>query len=205
MKATHLLLLAAMTLPASAEDPAQPTTKTETAVVGGGCFWCVEGQYEMLKGVKAVTSGYAGGSKKNPTYKDVCTGTTGHAEVVKIDFDPTVISYREIVDLFWEAHDPTTLNQQGPDHGTQYRSIILFSSDAQKQSAEASKAEAQKKFKSPITTEIVPLDDFYPAEDYHQDFARNNPYQGYIQAVSKPKIEKFRHKLEEEGKKAENK
>ena len=170
-------------------------SKTEIATVGGGCFWCTEALYQMLPGVKTVVSGYAGGQKENPTYKEVCGGQTGHAEVIQIEFDPKVISYEKILENFWEAHDPTTLNRQGADTGTQYRSIILYSNEAQKAAAEKSKAEAQKKFSSPIVTEIVPLKKFYKAEGYHQDYYRNNPSAGYCRMVIQPKVEKFEKKL----------
>src|SRR6267154_1319223 len=145
---------------------------TEIATLGGGCFWCTEAIFQMLPGVKSVTSGYAGGTKENPTYKEVCTGQTGHAEVIQIEFDPNLVSYEKILSTFWDAHDPTTLNRQGADNGTQYRSIILYNSDAQKLAAEKSKAEAQKHFPKPIATQIVPLKVFYKAERYHQDYYR---------------------------------
>jgi peptide-methionine (S)-S-oxide reductase len=172
--------------------------KTEKATLGGGCFWCVEAVYETLPGILSVTSGYAGGQTENPTYEDICTGKTGHAEVVQIEYDPAKISYERIIDLFWEAHDPTTLNRQGADTGTQYRSIILTSDDAQKKAAEESKDRAQAKFKSPIVTEIVPLEKFYPAEDYHQDFYRENPMHPYNLAVTRPKLKKFQAALEQQ-------
>ncbi len=159
------------------------TNKTELATLGGGCFWCTEAIYEMLPGVKAAVSGYAGGTTPNPTYQQVCSGDTGHAEVIQIEFDPTVITYAQVLATFWEAHDPTTLNRQGADVGTQYRSIILYHSDAQKAVAEKSKAEAQKHFKNPIVTEIVPLTKFWPAEDYHQEYYALNPNAGYCRAV----------------------
>ncbi len=196
MKKSFTVLFAAMSTAfgLSAADKSD-TTKLESAIVGGGCFWCVEAQYKMLKGVKKVISGYAGGHVKDPTYKQVCEGATGHAEVVQIDYDPTVITYRDVIDLFWDAHDPTTLNRQGNDRGPQYRSIILYTSEEQKKIAEESKTNAQTIIKEPIVTEIVPLEIFYPAEDYHQDYFTNNPYQGYCQAVVKPKVVKFREKL----------
>jgi peptide-methionine (S)-S-oxide reductase len=171
------------------------TNHLEVATLGGGCFWCTEAVFQMLPGVKSVTNGYAGGTKENPTYKEVCSGDTGHAEVIQIAFDPKVISYEKLLETFWEAHDPTTLNQQGADRGTQYRSIILYSSDAQKAAAEKSKAEAQKHFSKPIVTQIVPLKKFYRGEDYHQDYYRNNPDAGYCRAVIRPKVEKFEKKL----------
>ena len=172
-----------------------PNSTTETATLGGGCFWCTEAMFQMLPGVKSVTSGYAGGTTENPTYKEVCTGRTGHAEVIQIEFDPKLVSYEKILETFWEAHDPTTLNRQGADAGTQYRSIILYNSDAQKIAAEKSKAEAQKHFSKPIVTEIVPLKHFYKAEDYHQDYFRTNPNQPYCRLVIEPKVEKFEKKL----------
>jgi peptide-methionine (S)-S-oxide reductase len=164
---------------------------TEVATLGGGCFWCVEAVYERIDGVRSVVSGYAGGQKANPTYEEVCNGTTGHAEVVQVHFDPEVISYEDILDLFWKAHDPTTLNRQGADVGTQYRSIILYNSEAQAQAAERSKAKAVAYFDDPIVTEIVPLSTFYEAENYHQDYYDNNPYAGYCTFVIKPKLQKL--------------
>jgi len=172
------------------------TNSTEVATLGGGCFWCTEAIYQMLPGVKSVTSGYGGGTTENPTYKDVCSGRTGHAEVIQIEFDPKAISYEKILDTFWDAHDPTTLNRQGNDEGTQYRSIILYSNEAQRLAAEKSKTAAQKRFKQPIVTEIVPLTKFYKAEGYHQNYYRNNPNQPYCRAVIRPKVEKFEHKLQ---------
>lgn len=195
-------ILAVMSLlvsPALSADPA-PTGKTESAVIGGGCFWCVEAQYKMLKGVQKVVSGYAGGTVDNPTYKQVCNGDTGHAEVIRIDYDPDIITFKDIIDLFWLAHDPTTLNRQGNDEGTQYRSTIMYSSEEQKKIAEASMAEAQKEIQGKIVTEIVALKKFYPAEDYHQDYFANNPYQGYCRVVVSPKVAKFKKKLEEKAK-----
>lgn len=216
MKTLTTLLFALMAaLNTHAADA--PAAKTETAVIGGGCFWCVEAQYLLVKGVKKVTSGYAGGKTENPTYEDICTGKTGHAEVIQIEFDPAVTTYKEIIDLFWDAHDPTSVTKedhvtsygkfvpkgtpyQGNDYGTQYRSAIFYTSEEQKKTAEASKAEAQKNFKDPIATEIAPLKKFYPAEDYHQNFQARNPQQGYVRAVVTPKTEKFKHTLEDKGK-----
>ena len=171
------------------------TNHTELATLGGGCFWCTEAIFQMLPGVKSVTSGYAGGTKENPTYKEVCRGDTGHAEVIQIEYDSKVVSYEKLLETFWEAHDPTTLNRQGADSGTQYRSIILYGSEAQKAAAEKSKAEAQKQFSKPIVTEIVPLTKFYKGEDYHQDYYRANPNQPYCRVVIRPKVEKFEKKL----------
>lgn len=169
--------------------------KTQTATLGGGCFWCVEAVYERMPGIISVTSGYAGGEKENPTYEDICTGKTRHAEVVQIEYDPEKISYDKIIDLFWDAHDPTTLNRQGNDVGTQYRSIILTTNDDEARAAKESKDRAQAKFSSPIVTEIVPLEKFYPAEDYHQDFYRENPMHPYNMAVIRPKLDKLKDKL----------
>jgi peptide-methionine (S)-S-oxide reductase len=176
------------------------TNKTVLATLGGGCFWCTEAIYQMLPGVKSVVSGYAGGKTENPTYKQVCEGNTGHAEVIQIEFDPGVISYEKILETFWEAHDPTTLNRQGADTGTQYRSVIFYHSETQKAAAEKSKAAAQKDFIQPIVTEIRPLTKFYKAEGYHQDFYRNNPNQGYCRAVIQPKVDKFEKKLKAQTK-----
>jgi peptide-methionine (S)-S-oxide reductase len=164
---------------------------TEIATLGGGCFWCIEAVYNRIDGVRAVVSGYAGGGKVDPTYEEVCSGDTGHAEVVQIHFDPNVITYEEILDLFWKAHDPTTLNRQGADVGTQYRSIILYNSEAQARAAERSKAKAAAAFDEPVVTEIVPLSRFYPAEKYHQDYYRNNPRAGYCSFVIRPKLQKL--------------
>jgi peptide-methionine (S)-S-oxide reductase len=171
--------------------------QTETATLGGGCFWCVEAVYERLPGIISVVSGYAGGQTENPTYEEIGTGKTGHAEVVQIKYDPAKISYEKIIDLFWEAHDPTTLNRQGADTGPQYRSIILTENDDQMRIANESKTRAQSKSKSPIVTEIVPLTKFYPAEDYHQDFYRENPMHPYNQAVIRPKLKKLDEKATE--------
>ena len=187
------------TLTIHAEETNKSTTMqtntTELATLGGGCFWCTEALFQMLPGVKSVTSGYAGGKTENPTYKDVCRGDTGHAEVIQIEFDPAKTSYEKVIETFWEAHDPTTLNRQGHDSGTQYRSIILYNSTAQKDIAEKSKAAAQKNFADKIVTEIMPLKKFYKAEGYHQNYYRSNPDQGYCRAVIRPKVEKFEKKL----------
>jgi len=179
------------------KDTIDPNSATERATFGGGCFWCVEAVFEKLYGVKSVTSGYAGGHVENPTYQQVCAHTTGHAEVVQIAFDPKKISFDDLLGLFWEAHDPTTLNRQGNDFGPQYRSIILYENDAQNQAAEKSKQVAQKNFKPPIVTEIAPLKNFYSGEDYHQDYYRNNPNQGYCSAVIRPKVEHLADKIDE--------
>lgn len=170
------------------------TQQTETATVAGGCFWCLEAVYEMLRGVEKVTSGYAGGHVPNPDYHAVCTGSTGHAEVVQIEFDPKEISYQDILDIFFTIHDPTTLNRQGPDSGTQYRSAIFTHSPEQQSIAEATvnEVDADGPWDDPVVTEVVPLDVFYPAEEYHQQYFRRNPYQGYCQAIIAPKVSKAR-------------
>jgi peptide-methionine (S)-S-oxide reductase len=161
------------------------------AFVAGGCFWCVEAVYERIEGVVSAVSGYAGGTVPNPTYTEVTTGDTGHAEAVKITFDPDVISYKEILKIFWKSHDPTTLNRQGADVGTQYRSAIFYENDDQRNIAEASRKEAQEAFSRTIVTEIAPLDEFYDAEEYHQDYFEKNPYAGYCRVVIAPKLEKL--------------
>ncbi|OGU30656.1 MAG: peptide-methionine (S)-S-oxide reductase [Ignavibacteria bacterium GWA2_35_9] len=165
----------------------------EKATFGGGCFWCTEAIYERVEGVHSVVSGYAGGTVKNPTYKQVCDGTTGHAEVTQITYDPKVVSYDELLEIFFKTHDPTTLNRQGADIGTQYRSVIFYHNDEQKQKAEYYKSELNKSgaWDNPVVTEISPLINFYSAEDYHQDYYANNPNQGYCAFVIGPKVEKF--------------
>lgn len=168
------------------------TGEFETAVLGGGCFWCLEGAYEIVPGVVDVENGYAGGGRANPTYEQVGTGLTGHAEVVKITFDPAKVTYTELLDLFWKIHDPTTLNRQGADIGPQYRSIILYSSPEQEAAAKASIAKAAPSFRNPIVTELKPLETYWKAEGYHQDYFRRNPDQGYCQVVVAPKVDKAR-------------
>jgi len=169
----------------------------EIATLAGGCFWCLEAVYDELKGVVDVTSGYAGGQVVNPTYQQVCGGDTGHAEVVRIAFDPAKISFREILEVFFTIHDPTTLNRQGADVGTQYRSAIFYHSDEQKRVAEEVITEIASAgiWKNPIVTEVVPAPEFYPAEDYHQEYFARNPNQGYCQVVVAPKVAKFRSKF----------
>ncbi|MBN1218263.1 MAG: peptide-methionine (S)-S-oxide reductase MsrA [Anaerolineae bacterium] len=173
--------------------------KLETATLGGGCFWCVEAIYQDVQGVQQVVSGYAGGAVENPTYQQVCTGTTGHAEVVQITFDPESISYEDILYIFWRTHDPTTLNRQGADVGPQYRSIILYHTQEQKAIAEKSKREidASNLWPQPIVTEIAPFTDFYKAETYHQNYYRHNPYQPYCIAVIDPKVRKFKKQFQD--------
>lgn len=168
--------------------------KLETVTLGGGCFWCVEAIYQDVIGVKSVVSGYAGGATDNPTYQQICTGTTGHAEVVQITFDPEIISFEEILYIFWRTHDPTTLNRQGADVGTQYRSVILYHNDEQKTIAEKSKQEtdASGLWSNPIVTEISPFTVFYTGEKYHQNYYKDNPNQPYCMAVIDPKVRKFK-------------
>lgn len=166
----------------------------ETAVFGAGCFWCVEAVFEELKGVESVVAGYTGGHVKRPAYREVCSGRTGHAEVTKITYDPEVISFEELLEVFWQTHDPTTLNRQGADEGTQYRSAVFYTNEDQQKTAEKIKQRLDESgaWDNPIVTEISPLEDFYEAEEDHQDYYRNNPEQGYCQAVIRPKLEKFR-------------
>jgi peptide-methionine (S)-S-oxide reductase len=164
------------------------------ATLGGGCFWCLEAVFEQLRGVERVESGYAGGALPNPTYREVCNGNTGHAEVVQVTFDPAVVSYREILDVFFATHDPTTLNRQGADAGTQYRSVIFYHTPQQKEAAEQRLAElnAAGIWYAPLVTQVLELPAFYKAEDYHQEYFRQNPMQPYCQAVVSPKVSKFR-------------
>ncbi len=168
----------------------QPTL--EIATLGGGCFWCLEAVYQEVPGVERVVSGYAGGHRENPTYQQVCTGTTGHAEVVQVHFDPERVSYRRILEIFFTVHDPTQLNRQGADTGTQYRSIILVGSPEQRRVAEEVRAEMAGVFSGPVVTEVEDLEVFYPAEDYHQDYYRQHPTQGYCRVVIEPKLAKYR-------------
>lgn len=171
----------------------------EVAVFGGGCFWCTEAVFKMLKGVVSVASGYAGGTKSNPTYEEVCTGKTGHAEVIEIEYDPSQISYRDLLTIFFAAHDPTTPNRQGNDAGPQYRSIILYANERQKRDAETfiEELNASHPEGKPVVTEVQPLDRFYPAEDYHRDYFAKNPASSYCQLVINPKLEKVQQKFTE--------
>lgn len=171
-----------------------PTTNLDTATFGAGCFWCVEAIFEQVNGVIFVESGYMGGTVKNPTYQEVCSGLTGHAEVCQIIYDPSIISYDELLEIFWQTHDPTTLNRQGADVGTQYRSVIFYHSEFQKQRAEyfKTKLNEQKAFDNPVVTEISPASTFYKAEDYHQNYYNLNPNQGYCTFVIAPKLKKFK-------------
>ena len=181
-------------------------SKTDTATFGAGCFWCVEAVFDDLRGVEDVVSGYTGGKTRNPTYREVCSGTTGHAEVVQIKFDPQEISFADILRVFFTVHDPTTLNRQGADRGTQYRSAIFYHSPEQKQIAEEIIREIteEKLYDDPIVTEITEATEFYPAEDYHQEYFINNPTQPYCAAVVAPKVQKFRQKFTDRLKITEN-
>lgn len=186
------ILLFALTMTVHAET--KPASSTALATFGGGCFWCTEAVFELLPGVKKVVSGYAGGYLQNPTYQQVCTGETGHAEVIQVEYDPAVVSYEKLVEVFFEAHDPTTLNRQGADEGTQYRSVIFYHDEAQHQAAVKGKAAAQAHYDDAIVTEISPLTKFYAAEAYHQDYFRNHPNQGYCSFVIRPKVTKLQKK-----------
>lgn len=179
--------------PAQSTKDATETNKLATATFGEGCFWCSEAVFQRLKGVKTVASGYSGGTTENPSYEDVSTGKTGHAEVIQISYDPAQISFEDLLKVFWQTHDPTTLNQQGHDVGTQYRSAIFYHNDEQRKIAEQYKQQldASKVFDRPIVTEITPFKKFYPAEKYHQNYFNSNPQQRYCQFVIRPKVEKF--------------
>jgi peptide-methionine (S)-S-oxide reductase len=168
----------------------------ETATLGGGCFWCTEAVFLELKGVEKVESGYAGGTLPNPTYEQVCDGDTGHAEVIRVTFDPNVISYRQLLEIFFTIHDPTTLNRQGADVGDQYRSVVLYHDEKQKKIAEevVQEIDASKIWDKPLVTQLVPLKEFYPAEEYHRQYFARNPRQGYCTIVIAPKVLKFRKK-----------
>jgi len=197
MKRLALLIgaFALFSLPMNAAE-----SKTESLVVGGGCFWCTEATYEILPGVKDVVSGYAGGHVPNPTYEQIGTKKTGHAEVIKIDYDPAIVSLEKLLDHFWQVHNPTQVGGQGNDIGPQYRSVILYANAAQKEAAEKSKAAAAKVFRDPITTEIAPLEKFWVAEKYHQDYFRLNPKAGYCTYVIAPKVKKLKGQIEAEKK-----
>jgi len=197
-----VLLLACLTgigsIHAAEMNDTKSSSHVETAEFGVGCFWCLDAQFKLVNGVKSVVSGYAGGTTKNPTYEQVCSETTGHAEVIQVEFDPAVVTYADLLRKFFHAHDPTTLNRQGPDVGTSYRSIILYRDANQKAVAEAVRSEAQTDWPDPIVTEIVPLQAFYRAEDYHQDYFAKNPTQGYCRIVVAPKVKKFEKLFQEE-------
>lgn len=177
----------------------QANNKEEVATLGGGCFWCIEAVFEELKGVTRVESGYSGGKIDNPTYREVCSGLTGHAEVVRVFFDPGIVSYKEILSVFFSVHDPTTLNRQGADVGTQYRSVIFYHDEKQKQEAEEviQELEKQKIYQKPVVTEVTPAESFFLAEDAHQNYFENNSNQPYCQVVINPKLKKFREQFEE--------
>jgi len=179
------------------------STENQIATLAGGCFWCLEAVFDDLKGVESVESGYSGGHVPNPTYKQVCSDTTGHAEAVRITFDPSVISYADLLRIFFAIHDPTTLNRQGNDMGTSYRSAIFYHDEEQKKTAEAIIKEFTdaKVWSNPVVTEVTKFDAFYIAEDYHQEYFKKNPYQGYCQVVVAPKVAKFRKQFMERLKK----
>jgi len=192
-----LLLMGSLSLSmntATAQTTDQNEENMEQATFGAGCFWCVEAIFHQVKGVESVEAGYAGGHVKNPTYREVCSGKTGHAEVARIVFDPDVVSYKELLEVFWHTHNPTTKNRQGADVGTQYRSVIFYHDEKQKKIAEQSlkKTDASGLWDDPIVTEIEPLENFYKAEDYHQNYYQNNPNQGYCSIVIAPKLKKFK-------------
>lgn len=170
-------------------------SKIEKAVLGGGCFWCLDAAYRQIKGVEDVISGYAGGEADQPTYEQVCGGGTGHAEVVQVVYDADIISYEDVLDIFWAVHDPTQINRQGNDVGTQYRSVIFYEDDRQKQAAEDSAMRISQLWPDPVVTEIKPLAKFFPAEEYHQNYFAKNPTQGYCQVVINPKLQKLREKF----------
>lgn len=175
------------------------TANLQLATFGSGCFWCTEAVFLRVKGVESVKSGYAGGKVKNPSYREICSGLTGHAEVVQISYNPSVVSFEDLLEIFWNTHDPTTLNKQGADEGTQYRSVIFYHNEEQKKLAEHYKAQLENSrvFKNPIVTEISPLPEFYKAEDYHQDYYALNQSQGYCQYVIRPKVEKLKKQFVE--------
>lgn len=187
------------------EKPRGESERVEVATFGGGCFWCTEAFFRELEGVKEVVSGYSGGVLKNPTYQAVLTGATGHAEVVQITYDPEAISFDELLEVFWKTHDPTTLNRQGPDFGTQYRSVVFYHDQRQRELAEHYKEKLNESgaFRAPIVTEIGPFTAFYPAEEYHQDFYERNPKQSYCRAVIRPKMTKFKRVFKDKLKQEE--
>ena len=185
-----LFLSLAMTLPSEAK----PASKIEFATFGGGCFWCTEAVFQRVPGVLRSVSGYSGGKTENPTYEDICSHGSGHAEVIQVEFDPVVISYEKLLEIFFESHDPTTLNRQGADEGDQYRSVIFYHDEAQQKTAAQAKLAAQAQYADPIVTEIVPLKKFWRAENYHQDYFNQHPGQGCCAFVIKPKISKLQNK-----------
>ena len=185
-----LSLFTAMTLHAETKS----SSKTEFATIGGGCFWCMEAVFQHVPGVIHSVSGYAGGHTDNPTYEDICGHDTGHAEVIQLEFDPALISYEKVLEIFFEAHDPTTLNRQGADEGDQYRSVIFYHNEEQHLAAGRARLAAQARHEDPIVTEVAPLKKFWRAEDYHQDYFNQHPNQGYCAFVIKPKVTKLQHK-----------
>jgi len=196
MKSTIAAAILALTAIAghAQKDKKMESGDLKKVTFGAGCFWCTEAVFLNVKGVSKVVSGYSGGNVKNPSYREVCTGTTGHAEVTQITYDPKVVSFEDLLEVFWNTHDPTTLNRQGADEGTQYRSAVFYNDEEQKKIAEQYKKqlEASQVYKNPIVTEISPLVNFYPAEDYHQNYFELNPNQGYCQYVIRPKVDKFK-------------
>lgn len=190
----YLTIAAMLVASVSFSQAKKPMNNEQLATFGAGCFWCTEAVFLNVKGVSKVVSGYEGGKVKNPTYREVCTGETGHAEVTQITFDPTKVSFEELLEVFWNTHDPTTLNKQGADEGTQYRSVVFYHNEEQKKIAEAYKKQldASHVYKNPIVTEITPASTFYAAEDYHQNYYELNPNQGYCQYVIRPKVDKFK-------------
>ncbi len=175
-----------------------PNISSGRITLGGGCFWCIEAVYDGLPGVKSAVSGYAGGNTENPTYDKICHANTGHAEVVQIEFDPSKVSLEKLLGIFWKIHDPTTLNRQGPDTGTQYRSVVFHENAEQELVIKQSLQEAQKGLSKPIVTQVAPLQKFYPAEDYHQDYFAKNPNEAYCQIVIRPKLDKFEKQTQAE-------
>ncbi len=204
MKAILIIMAMITTIVGYGQKPTKESMTTtnaglQKATFGNGCFWCTEAVFLNLKGVTKVESGYSGGRVKNPSYREVCTGTTGHAEVIQITYDPSVISYSDLLEVFWNTHDPTTLNRQGADEGTQYRSVVFYQNEEERRTAEAYKKqlEVSHVYKDPIVTEITPLTNFYPAEDYHQNYFALNQNAGYCQYVIRPKVEKFKKQFKD--------
>lgn len=193
MKRSAIVIFVALAVCINIRGGTTMKGKTEQATFGGGCFWCVEAIFERVEGVQQAVSGYAGGHLANPTYQQVCTGTTGHAEVVQITYDPDVVSFTELLEIYFKTHDPTTLNRQGADIGTQYRSIILYHNEYQRKEAlrVINELDREKIWERPIVTQVEPFESFYPAEAYHQEYFENNPNQGYCRVVIQPKVAKF--------------
>ncbi len=189
--------------PSAQAIPQQSNSNIDTATFGGGCFWCVEAIFQRVDGVLKVESGYSGGTVKNPSYKEVCNGTTGHAEVIRLTYDKTKVSFDDLLQIFWKTHDPTTMNRQGNDIGTQYRSAVFYHNEEQRKTAEEykKKLNEEKVYPNPIITEITPIKNYYPAEDYHQNYYNQNGSQGYCQYVIQPKIEKFEKVFKDKVKK----